>query len=107
MTNKIKTVADLEAEDPVYLVCASAETAKDYFPDNLDANCNECEEAIVYRPNTPKNAVKICMRCAEIMRRGATNKGISSEARLTQETIDEVNQYLAQYGQRLDFDKRK
>jgi hypothetical protein len=48
-----------------FLVCSLWENAKNYFSDNLKANCCDCKREIAYRPHAP-NLIKICVLCAMI-----------------------------------------
>jgi hypothetical protein len=53
---------DLEADDDLILICASAQ--KSMFIDNIFTACDGCGGAIQHRPNAPERARKLCFKCA-------------------------------------------
>lgn len=50
-------------EEGSVVVCAPAGTATP-FTDNLNGFCIECAGPIIFRPNIPIEAPKVCMKCA-------------------------------------------
>lgn len=54
-----KYLKEIEKPDAI-LACSD----KSMFDDNIEGNCDECSEPIVYRPYNKKATKKVCLDCS-------------------------------------------
>ena len=66
------------------LVCGTVSA----FPDDLKGKCSGCDKDIIFRPHSPKEAVKVCIVCGVF---GAIKAGVKIEdVIVTEQTKKEV-----------------
>ncbi|MBY0559842.1 hypothetical protein [Hyphomicrobium sp.] len=86
------TTEKLEAktDEPLYMMCAPADLVTP-FDDNLETDCADgCGERLIYRPTSPKNAIKVCQRCMQIRMRAEEEKGESITLNVTTTQLAEI-----------------
>ena len=92
-----KTTAEADAETAVdggsaILVCADANSPS-YFDDDEYGEC-ACGQEIRWRPTAPKNADRVCGRCAFIDMSKRETAGKNSVVVVTKEAVAEAERVL-------------
>jgi hypothetical protein len=89
-TFRVASTDDLR-EATVYI--CTPKTDPLYLPDNLLGHCSKCWQMVQFRPNTPRELIKICIHCAAPQMMKASKAG-KLDVAVTPEQAAEFAAYL-------------